>query len=112
MFMAKRKEFDAKRLAKMVKDGVAQNEIMKKFGFNTSTQLKVAYANAMIEAGKIPEIQSSRGGKPSNGVIKEVSVSKRGSLIIPKELIEELGFKVGGLFLARKTKAGISLKLL
>jgi hypothetical protein len=45
--MAKKIEFEAKRLLKMVKDGVAQSEIMKKFGFNTSTQLKVAYTNAL-----------------------------------------------------------------
>jgi hypothetical protein len=109
--MAKRKEFDAKRLLKMVKDGVAQSEIMKKFGFNTSTQLKVAYTNALMETGKIPEIQSQRGGKPAGGVKKEVAVSKRGSLILSKELIEDLGFKVGDMFLARKTRMGISLKL-
>ncbi|MDZ7599102.1 MAG: hypothetical protein U5J82_12630 [Desulfobacterales bacterium] len=46
--MAKKIEFDAKRLLKMVKDGVAQSEIMKKFKFNTSTQLKVAYTNAFV----------------------------------------------------------------
>ena len=46
------------------------------------------------------------------GVKKEVAVSKRGSLILLMELIEELGFKVGDLFLARKTRTGISLKLL
>jgi bifunctional DNA-binding transcriptional regulator/antitoxin component of YhaV-PrlF toxin-antitoxin module len=47
---------------------------------------------------------------PAGGVKKEVTVSKRGSLILPKELIEELGFEVKDLFLARKTKAGILLK--
>jgi hypothetical protein len=51
----------------MVKDGVAQSEITKKFGFNTSTQLKVAYTNALMEASEIPEIQSSRGEKPAGG---------------------------------------------
>jgi hypothetical protein len=110
--MAKKKEVDGKRLVKMVKEGAAQSDIMKKFGFNTSTQLKLAYANALMEAGEIPEIQSPRGGKPSGGVKKEIAVSKRGSLILPKELIEELGFKVGDFFLARKTKVGISLKLI
>jgi hypothetical protein len=65
----------------------------------------------MMETGEIPEIQSARGGKPLNGVKKEVSVSKRGSLVIPKELIEELGFKEKDLFVTRKTRAGISLKL-
>jgi hypothetical protein len=53
--MAKKKEVDGKRLVKMVKEGAAQSEIMKKFGFNTSTQLKLAYANALMEAGEIPE---------------------------------------------------------
>jgi hypothetical protein len=109
--MAKRKEIDGKLLVKMVKDGAPQSDIIKKFGFNTSTQLKVAYANALMESGKIPEIKSPRGGKPAGGIKKEVSVSKRGSLIIPKGLIEELGFKEGDLFVTRKTKAGISLKL-
>jgi hypothetical protein len=110
--MAKKKEVDGKRLVKMVKDGAPQSDIMGKFGFNTSTQLKVAYANALMEAGEIPEIQSPRGGKPAGGIKKEVPVNKRGSLIIPKDLIEDLGFKVGDQFLARKTKVGISLKLL
>jgi hypothetical protein len=110
--MAKKKEVDGKRLVKMVKDGAPQSDIMGKFGFNTSTQLKVAYANALMEAGEIPEIQSPRGGKPSGGIKKEVAVSKRGSLIISKDLIEELGFKVGDQFVTRKTKVGISLKLL
>ena len=109
--MAKRKEIDGKILVKMVKDGVPQSEIMEKFEFNTSTQLKVAYANALMDAGKIPEIQSSRGGKPAGGIKKEVAVSKRGSLVIPKDLIEDLGFKEGDVFFTRKTKAGISLKL-
>jgi hypothetical protein len=71
----------------------------------------VAYTNALMETGEIPEIQSQRDGKPAGGVKKEVAVSKRGSLIIPKELVEALGFKVGDLFLARKTRTGISLKL-
>lgn len=109
--MARRKEIDGKLLVKMIKDGVAQSDIMEKFGFNTSTQLKVAYTNALMEAGKVPEIQTPRGGKSSNGAKKEVSVSKRGSLVIPKDLIEELGFKEGDQFITRKTRAGISLKL-
>lgn len=33
-----------------------------------------------------------------------------GRLILPKELIEEMGFNLGNLLPARKTRAGISLK--
>ena len=43
-------------------------------------------------------------------VKKEVSINKRGSLIIPKYLVQDMGFKEGDTFEARKTKAGVSLK--
>jgi hypothetical protein len=41
---------------------------------------------------------------------KLVMVSKRGSNIIPKELIESLGVAGDEKFTVRKTKAGIALK--
>jgi hypothetical protein len=34
----------------MVQDGAAKADIMKKFGYGTSTQLKVAYANSLIQS--------------------------------------------------------------
>ncbi len=37
-------------------------------------------------------------------------VSKRGSVVIPKAMIDEMGFKEGNRFTVRKTKSGISLK--
>jgi hypothetical protein len=43
---------------------------------------------------------------------KEAIVSKRGSVVISKGLISELGFAEGDKFAVRKTKAGISLKKL
>lgn len=48
----------------MVQDGAPQVDIMKKFGYGTSTQLKVAYVNALIQAGQVPGI---KGGKASDG---------------------------------------------
>jgi uncharacterized protein (DUF433 family) len=108
--MAKKKKIDTKNLMKMVQDGNATKEIMKKFGFKTSTQLKVAYLNAAMEAGIVPEIKSGRSTSENESVSKEIIVNKRGSLIVPRKLIEDFGFKEGDIFEAKKTKAGISLK--
>lgn len=109
--MPKKKAVDSKKLIKMVKDEKPQPEIMEAFGFKTSTQLKNAYMNALVEAGEIPPIKSGRGAaKPT--ISNEVSVGKRGSIIIPRGLVEDLGFVENDRFLVRKTKAGISLKKL
>ena len=62
-----------------------------------------------MEAGKIPEIAGGRGGATS-GSANEITVGKRGSVIIPKEMAEGLGIAVGDKFSVRKTKAGIALK--
>ena len=105
----KKKSIDAAKLIKMVEDKVPRPEIMKKLNIKTSQQLTVAYARAQMEAGKIPEIAGARGGAAS-GDGNEVTVGKRGSVIIPKEMSEGLGIAVGDKFTVRKTKAGIALK--
>ena len=109
--MPKKKAFDGAGLIKMVEDGVPRPEIMKKFKLKTSSQLTLLYAKAQMEAGKIPEIVGGRGGataKESN----VVTVGKRGSVIISKEVAEGIGIAVGDKFSVRKTKAGVSLKKL
>jgi len=107
--MAKKKKVDSKALIKMIDGGAEQKDVMKKFGFKTSTQLKVAYINALVDTGKATEIKSSRGAGAVKEVSKEVAVGKRGSLILPKALVDDLGFQEGDCFLAKKTKVGISL---
>ena len=59
---------------------------------------------------KVPAIKGGRGaGKADKG--KEVSVGKRGSIIIiSKELVESLGIGADDKFTLRKTKLGIALK--
>lgn len=107
--MPKRKKIDHDKLIKMVTEKTVQKKIMDHFGFKTATQLKVAYANALIQTGAAPEIKSARGAKAAKEISKEVAVGKRGSVIIPAALVEELGFQIGDGFLVKKTKAGISL---
>ncbi len=109
--MPKKKKVDAKKLIKMVKDETPQPEIMKAFGFKTSVQLKNSYMNALIEQGSVAPIKKGRGAAKKT-ISNEVNVGKRGSIIVPKGLVEELGFVENDTFLVRKTKAGISLKRL
>ena len=107
--MPKRKKIDSKGLIKMIDAGTPQPEIMEKFGFKNSSQLKVAYANAMMETGKAAKIKTGRKAKAAP-VDTKVTVNKRGTLVIPKAVIDLFGLPEGETFEAKKTKGGIQLK--
>lgn len=109
--MPAKKRVDYAKLIKMVENGKHQGEIMKEFKFNNATQFKTHYLSALMEAGKAPEIKTSRTTSES-APSKKVAVSKRGSVVIARDLIVEMGFAEGDRFAVRKTKAGISLKTL
>jgi AbrB family looped-hinge helix DNA binding protein len=108
--MAKRIRVDSEKLIQMVQKGTVQKEILEKFGLNTATQLKVAYADALITTGKAPAIQKSSRAAKSTQAARRVKIGKRGSIAIPKRIVEELGLKIGDTFQVRPSKAGISLK--
>ena len=107
--MPRKKVIDNAALIKMAKENVPQNDIMEQFGFKTSTQLKVAYANALMETGQAPALTTGRAAN-TNTLSTNVCVGKRGSLIIPKALVEYFGFKIDDKFEVRKSAAGLSLK--
>jgi len=107
--MPAKKKVDYKKLMTAVKSGKPQAEIMKDFKFNTAAQFKSHYLNALMETGKAPEIVTSRASSKA-APAKEAFVSKRGSVVISKGLIGEMGFAEGDKFAVRKTKTGISLK--
>jgi ABC-type lipoprotein release transport system permease subunit len=108
--MPKKKKIDNAVMIKMVSDKTPQSEIMAKFGFKTSTQLKVAYANALMETGQAPVLKTGRS-KKAKAIDPTVSVNKRGSLVISKNLAKHFGLSVGDAFDVRKSQAGLSLKL-
>ncbi len=108
--MPRKMKVDAKKLLKMVKDGVPQKEIMSRLGFKTSTQLKTAITNAAMAENILPPLVGGRKGGKEVQIKKNVKVNSRGSLIIPKQVIESYGLKVGDSFDVRKSKAGLSLK--
>ena len=107
--MPKKKVFDAKKLIKMVKDETHQQEIMKAFGFKTAAQVKTAYFRALVEAGEVPAIVGGRGGKKA-AAQKTIKIGKRGSIIIPAEMVSDLDIGSEGSFVVRKSKTGIALK--
>ncbi len=106
---AAKKKVDYTKLLKLIESGKHQAEIMKVFAFKTAAQFKNHYLSALMKAGKAPEIKTSRASTKS-APAKEAFVSKRGSVVISKALIGEMGFAEGDKFTVRKTKSGISLK--
>ena len=109
--MPAKKKVDYKKLLKAVESGKPQADIIKEFKFNTATQFKNHYLAALMESGQAPAIQTTRASAKT-APAKEAVVSKRGSVVISKALIGEMGFAEGDKFAVRKTKAGISLKKL
>jgi bifunctional DNA-binding transcriptional regulator/antitoxin component of YhaV-PrlF toxin-antitoxin module len=99
-------EYDSKELVEMIKGGANNKDIMDKLGFKSASQIKVAYVNAAMELGMIPKVADSRAVSTPD---KETTVNKRGSLIIPKKIVDELGFKENDAFTVKKNKAGISM---
>ena len=107
--MPPRRKIDDEALIRMISDKVPQNEIMANFGFKTSTQLKVAYANALMETGQAPALETGRS-KNAKAIDIMVTANKRGSIVISKNLVDYFGFQVGDSFDVRKSAAGLSLK--
>ena len=108
--MPKRKKIDNEKLLKMIKEGKPQSEVMEEFEFKNSTQLKVAYANALMESGGAPKIKGKGRTKKVKPVKSKVAVNGRGSLIIPKALVDSMKIKVGQAFEVKKVASGIQLK--
>ena len=108
--MPKRKKIDNKDLLKMIKDGSPQPEIMEKFGFKNSIQLKVAYAHDLMDTGGAPEIKGKGRTIKAKPVNTKVAVNGRGSLIIPKALVDSMKIKVGQAFEVKKVASGLQLK--
>jgi hypothetical protein len=107
--MPRKKDIDLEALLGAVKAGKTSKQIMDELGIKTSVQLKTYYADALMSTGQIPEIKLSRG-RPKSTTPKAIQVNEKGALIIPRELVIEMGFKEGDTFNVRKSKSGLSLK--
>ncbi|MBU2552284.1 MAG: hypothetical protein KKB20_27985 [Proteobacteria bacterium] len=109
--MPRKKVVDSAALIEAVKTAGSTKEIMERFGIKTSGQLKATYVDALVEQGKIMGIVTGKktAAEPVRKS-KALKINNRGSLIIPKEVIDEMGFVIGDLFSVGKSLAGVSLK--
>ena len=112
--MPRKKKVNAGKLIAAVESGESSKSIMAKFGIKTSPQLKALYLDALAEKGKVKGIvsrgsQNKKSAKSAKKA-KTTKINKRGSLVIPRTMVEEMGFKSGQSFSVRKTKAGLSLR--
>jgi hypothetical protein len=105
--MPKKKVINEKALIKAITDKLPQAQILKKFGFKTSTQLNNAYLKALINDGQAPAIEKSK--KKAAAADDTIKVGKSGSLIVKKGMVADFGYKVGDTFAVKATKAGIRL---
>jgi hypothetical protein len=108
--MPKRRIVDHLKLIEMVESGVKKRDIMKKFGLESVSQLKVAYGNALMQSNRAPEIRKRRGLRKKRGMDKAVIVGKRGSIVIPPDMVFAYGIGKEDRFTVRKSKSGIVLK--
>ena len=109
--MPRKKTVNSEKLIKAVESSLPSTEIMAKFGIKTSAQLKALYLDALVERGLVKGI-AGRASKAAQAAkkSKEIKVNKRGSLVLPQAMVQEMGFSVGDTFNVRRTKAGVSLK--
>jgi hypothetical protein len=81
--MPAKKKVDYKKLLEAVKSGKPQAEIIKQFKFNTATQFKNHYLQALMEAGKAPAIQTARAS-PKLHLKKKLSLANVAAWLFPR----------------------------
>jgi len=109
--MPKKKEVNAREMIDAVESNLPSKEIMARFGIRTLAHLKAIYLDALVAQGRVKGIVSRRSKtSQANQQIKIIEVNNRGSLIVPKEVVEKYGFEIGDTLTVLKTGAGISLR--
>ena len=85
--MAQKKLVEHNALLQAVEMGMTKEAIREKFNFKSLQELKLAYYDALVALDKIKDVK--KGGKPKK-VDNKVSINSKGSLVIPKKLIDDL----------------------
>ena len=104
--MAKKKLVEHNALVQAIEMGTPQQDLMEKFGFKSLSVLKTAYLNALVTLDKVPPINTKRRTKKVDRVIQ---INSRGSLIIPRNLIEHLALSEKDSFKVEKNGPSVSL---
>jgi hypothetical protein len=85
--VARKKLVEHNALVQAVEMGLSKAEIMERFGIPSLAALKVAYYDALAALDKIKDISK---GRKSKTVDNKIGINNRGSLVIPKALVDYL----------------------
>jgi len=103
--MPKRRKIDTSRIIEAVESGRLSIDTMNSFGLEQKS--RKSRRSRQRSAGR-----SLENSADDLGVVwsNEVKVNKRGSLVLPRTLLQVLGFSPDDTLKIRKTKVGINLK--
>lgn len=105
--MPRKKLVEHNALLQAVEMGLPQADIMEKFNIKSPAALETAYLKALIALGKIQDINKKQ--KPQD-VDQKVRINSRGSLVIPKKLVDSLKLNNADTFEVTKNGPGLLLK--
>lgn len=106
--MARKRLVEHNALVQAIEMGLSQKAVMEKFGYKSAAALKAAYYEALVALDKIPALNNSRQKKKT--VDNVVKINGRGSLVIPKDLVEALGLNPADQFRVEKNGTALSLR--
>ena len=105
--MAQKKLVEHNALLQAVEMGMSKDDIMEKFNIKSLPELKVAYFDAMVALDKIKDVK--KGRKPKK-IDNKISINSRGSLVIPKNLVDALNLGEMDTFKVVKSDSGLLLQ--
>lgn len=100
--MTRRRKVDASKVIEAVESGRLSRKVMDSYGLE-----KPAPPGRGSRSGRRGRPVST-GAKEGN--LGEVTINKRGSLVLPKSLVEKLGLLEEDLLMIRRTKSGLLIK--
>jgi hypothetical protein len=102
--MKKRRIVDSSKLIEAVESGKLDKKIIDKFGLKNVRTQKRGKAEARTRRRR-----TRREVDTAADALGEIKINRRGSLVVPRPLVETLGLALGDVFRVRKTRAGIYL---
>jgi bifunctional DNA-binding transcriptional regulator/antitoxin component of YhaV-PrlF toxin-antitoxin module len=105
--VAKKKLVEHNALLQAVEMGMTKESIKEKFNFKSLQEFKLAYYDALVALDKIKDVK--KGRKPKK-VDNKVSINSKGSLVIPKKLIDDLDLGEMDTFEVVKSDSGLMLQ--
>jgi len=105
--MVRKRLVDHNALVQAIEMGTPSKEIMKQFGFKSLGALKVAYMDALVALEKVPAVRKKSRQKKVNNIVE---INSRGSLVIPKKLVDALGLEEKASFSVEKMGEDLCLK--